>query len=84
MWSALTRIGRCPHCGQTNHLALCADGRRRAFDLRVHPAGVSGVWAWHRRQGMRETDLAPGYRLHSCNEPARSLPADAMQGNGDQ
>jgi hypothetical protein len=70
MWSALTRLSGCQHCGQTIHLALCSDGTRRAFDLREYPPGIPGVWAWHRGQGMRETDLAPGYRLRSCGEPA--------------
>ena len=69
MWSALTRISHCQDCGQTVHLALCADGRRRAFEVHEHPPGVHGVWAWQRGPGIRETDLTPGYRLHSCTGP---------------
>jgi hypothetical protein len=75
MFSALARMLRCQNCSDTTYLALCSDGIRRAFDLRSLPAGAPGVWAWHRGQGMRETDVAPGYRLHFC--AGGDLPASA-------
>jgi hypothetical protein len=56
----------CRHCAGAIYVALCTDGRWRAFDRTELPAGTAGSWAWRKRLGMEETDLAPGHPLHYC------------------
>lgn len=62
----LARKITCSHCAAKIVVAVCRDGRWRAFDPTELPAGTPGAWAWRKHQGMEETELVPGHPLHYC------------------
>lgn len=62
----LAHLGPCRYCLHRIYVVICSDGRWRAFNEDEHPAGTPGIWAWRRRVGMQETDVAPGRGLHYC------------------
>jgi hypothetical protein len=66
----LAKRESCRYCRALIVFAVCRDGRWRTFDPQQVPAAATNVWAWRRRQGMEETDLVPGHRLHFCAEYA--------------
>lgn len=58
----------CRYCNNPVYVAICRDGRWRSFERELMPVSPHGVWAWRKRIGMEETDIARGYRLHFCAE----------------
>lgn len=56
----------CGGCGSEIFMAICRDGRWRPFETSEQPKGTPGTWAWRKRQGMEETDLATGHGIHYC------------------
>lgn len=64
----LARAVGCRYCSRPIYVALCRDGRWRSFDRARVLAAPAGVWAWRKHEGMEETDVVPGHRLHFCAE----------------
>ena len=57
-------------CGADVLIAVCADGRWRAFDLAVQPPSPT-TCAWRIGRGMTGDASTPGIRLHYCDDRNR-------------
>lgn len=62
----LAYVRDCVTCGQEIVLAICRDGRYRAFERRLQPVPSEHAWAWRKRIGMEETDVVRGHMIHFC------------------
>ena len=62
----LAYLKPCDGCGSEIFMAVCRDGRWRPFERDEVPTAPEHVWAWRKREGMEETDLAPGHLVHYC------------------
>ena len=58
----------CAGCGEELFMAICRDGRWRAFETDRQPLPLPFAWAWRKRVGMEETDRVAGHLLHPCPE----------------
>ncbi len=66
MTNHIAYLKECNGCHSEIFMAICRDGRWRPFETRQLPPGTCGAWAWRKRQGMEETDRAPGHSIHYC------------------
>jgi hypothetical protein len=66
MTNRLAYLKACDGCGQQIFMAICRDGKWRAFEVERQKVPLPFAWAWRKRVGMEETDTVCGHLRHPC------------------